>query len=97
MTIRIIPLIGALLATLVAAPSIAQESVAPHSLDFDSAIEPEGIVIQDLSGGVGSQDTGGGGGSMIQILQLQPGTTNGVSTSTSAPRYSGTVATGRAR
>jgi hypothetical protein len=87
MTIRIASLTGALLAAL-AAPCFAEEiAVSPHSLDFDKAVEPEGIVIQDLSGGVGSQDSGGGGGNIIQIMQIQPGVGNGVSTSASAPRY----------
>ena len=94
MTIRIVSLTGAFLAAL-AAPCFAQEiAVTPHSLDFDKAVEPEGIVIQDLSGGVGSQDSSGGG-SVIQIMQIQPGTGNGVSSSASAPRYVST--SGRSR
>ena len=87
MTIRIASLIGALLAAL-AAPCFAEEiAVSPHSLDFDSAIEPEGIVIQDLSGGVGGQDSSGDAGNVIQIMQIQPSGTNSVSTSASAPHY----------
>ena len=95
MTIRIVSLTGALLAAL-AAPGGAQEAVSPHSLDFDRSIETDSITIQDLSGGVGSQDSSGGG-SVIQIMQVQPNAGIGVSTSASAPRYSGTAATGHAR
>jgi hypothetical protein len=84
MTIRTVSFTGILLAGL-AAPCLAQEAtLPPHSLDFDKSVEPESIVIQDLSGGVGSQD-GGGGGNVIQIMQIQPnGSVNGVSTSASA-------------
>jgi hypothetical protein len=91
MTIRTVSITGVLLAGL-AAPCLAQEAtLPPHSLDFDKAVEPESIVIQDLSGGVGSQDGGsGGGGNVIQIMQIQPSGTNGVSSSSSAPRYTAT-------
>jgi len=97
MTIRTITLTGALLVAALA-PTLAQEAtLPPHSLDFDKAVEPESIVIQDLSGGVGSQDGGsGGGGNVIQIMQIQPnGSTNGASSSSSAPRY--TATSGRSR
>lgn len=95
MTIRTVSFTGILLAGL-AAPCLAQEAtLPPHSLDFDKSVEPESIVIQDLSGGVGSQD-GGGGGNVIQIMQINPtGSTNGVSTSSSATRY--TAISGRSR
>jgi hypothetical protein len=95
MTIRTVSFTGILLAGL-AAPCLAQEAtLPPHSLDFDKSVEPESIVIQDLSGGVGSQD-GGGGGNVIQIMQIQPnGSVNGVSTSSSATRYVAT--SGRSR
>ena len=89
MTIRIVPLIGAVMAALAASPCHAQESIAPHSLEFDKTIEPEGIVVQDLTGGVGAGESNdGGGGSMIQIMQVQPNSGNGVSTSVSAQRFS---------
>ena len=97
MTIRTVSLTGILLACL-ATPCLAQEAtLPPHSLDFDKSVEPESIVIQDLSGGVGSQDGGsGGGGNVIQIMQIQPnGSTNGASSSSSAPRY--TAVSGRSR
>ena len=96
MTIRTVSFTGILLAGL-AAPVLAQEAtLPPHSLDFDKAVEPESIVFQDLSGGVGSQDGGsGGGGNVIQIMQIQPSGTNGVSSSSSAPRY--TATSGRSR
>ena len=91
MTIRIITLTGALLAAAFA-PSLAQEAaLAPHELNFDRQVEPDNIVIQDLSGGVGSQDSGGNAGNVIQIMQISPSSTGGVSTSTSAPRYVGTA------
>ncbi len=95
MTIRTVSLTGILLAGL-ATPCLAQEAtLPPHSLDFDKSVEPESIVIQDLSGGVGSQD-GGSGGNVIQIMQIQPnGSVNGVSTSASATRY--TAISGRSR
>jgi len=95
MTIRTVSFTGILLAGL-AAPCLAQEAtLPPHSLDFDRSVEPESIVIQDLSGGVGSQD-GGGSGNVIQIMQINPtGSTNGVSTSSSATRYIAT--SGRSR
>jgi len=97
MTIRTVSFTGILLAGL-SAPCLAQEAtLPPHSLDFDKSVEPESIVIQDLSGGVGSQDGGsGGGGNVIQIMQINPtGSTNGVSTSSSATRYVAT--SGRSR
>jgi hypothetical protein len=96
MTIRTVSFTGILLAGL-AAPCLAQEAtLPPHSLDFDKSVEPESIVIQDLSGGVGSQDGGGGGGgNVIQIMQIQPSGTNGASSSSSAPRY--TATSGRSR
>jgi hypothetical protein len=95
MTIRTVSFTGILLAGL-AAPCLAQEAtLPPHSLDFDKSVEPESIVIQDLSGGVGSQDGGSGGGNVIQIMQIQPSGTNGVSSSSSAPRYVAT--SGRSR
>lgn len=95
MTIRTLSLTGLLLAGI-AAPCLAEEAIlAPHELNLDRNIEPESIVIQDLSGGVGSQDNGGSAGNVIQIMQINPnGSTNGVSTSSSATRY---VATGRSR
>ena len=98
MNIRTISLTGLLLAGLVA-PALAQEAtLPPHSLDFDKSVEPESLVIQDLSGGVGSQDGGsGGGGNVIQIMQIAPNTANGVSTSSSAPRYVGAATTGGRR
>lgn len=96
MTIRTVSFTGILLAGL-AAPCLAQEAtLPPHSLDFEKSVEPESIVIQDLSGGVGSQDGGSGGGNVIQIMQINPtGSTNGVSTSSSATRY--TAISGRSR
>jgi len=95
MTIRTVSFTGILLAGL-ATHCLAQEAtLPPHSLDFDKSVEPDSIVIQDLSGGVGSQD-GGSGGNVIQIMQIQPnGSVNGVSTSASAPRY--TAISGRSR
>jgi hypothetical protein len=68
--------------------------LAPHTLELEKSIEPDGLVIQDLSGGVGSQDATGGGG-VLQIMQIQPSTSNGVSTSSSAPRYVSTPSRSR--
>jgi len=49
MTIRTVSFTGILLAGL-SAPCLAQEAtLPPHSLDFDKSVEPESIVIQDLS------------------------------------------------
>ena len=67
MTIRTVSFTAILLAGL-AAPCLAQEAtLPPHSLDLDKSVEPESIVIQDLSGGVGSQDGGSGGGGNVIV------------------------------
>jgi hypothetical protein len=97
MTIRtkIVPLIGALLAVSVAGPCLADAELAPHTLELEKSIEPDGLVIQDLSGGVGSQDATSGGGGVLQIMQIQPSTGNGASTSSSAPRYVSTPSRSR--
>jgi hypothetical protein len=77
-------LIGAMLAVTV--PCLAQEAVAPHTLDIQAPDETSGLVIGDLSGGVGHDSAGGDGGGVVQIVQAQP-SGNGVSTSASAPRF----------
>jgi hypothetical protein len=73
-----------------AGPVLAEEAAAPHAMDIHAPDETEGLTIGDLSGGVGADSAlGGGGGNVIQIMQIQPsaGVGNGVSTSSSAPRF----------
>jgi hypothetical protein len=86
MTIRIVSLIGALLLASPVGACLADEAAAPHAPDIQAPGETEGLVIGDLSGGVG-QDSAGGGGGVMQIVQAQPSLSNSVSTSTSAPRF----------
>ena len=82
--IRIILLLAVALLAALVAPSFAAEAVTPHALDLERSVAPDGIVIQDLSGGVGSQDASG---TVLQIVQVQPSAANGVSAGNSAPRY----------
>ena len=80
--IRIILLLAVALLAALVAPSFAAEAVAPHVLDLERSVAPDGIVIQDLSGGVGSQDASG---TVLQIVQVQPSAANGVSAGSEPP------------